>query len=187
MTNPTELAPNGLGVGAAVSNENGAQEQYLSDPQISRAKNEYCRSAGFFPNFLACYRSRAMWAHKCLDPSQYVGKGGLSQTPTNNIHFQLKNIPRRACSVILSFKLYIICADSGISTRLHSYGAGKYMRISLFLFGMYMVTSIDIKFYLHYGVDEQVSNKAGLPHLVGKKFTALKAGRCLLLITAQPG
>ena len=105
----------------------------------------------------------------------------------NNIHFQLKNIPRRACSVILSFKLYIICADSGISTRLHSYGAGKYMRISLFLFGMYMVTSIDIKFYLHYGVDEQVSNKAGLPHLAANKFTALKAGRCLLLITAQPG
>jgi len=50
-----------------------------------------------------------------------------------------------------------------------------------------MVTSIDIEFYLRYGVDEQVSNKAGLPHLAAKKFTALKAGRCLLLVTAHQG
>jgi hypothetical protein len=61
------------------------------------------------------------------------------------------------------------------------------MWISLYMFGIHMFTSIDIEFYLHYGGNEQVSNKASLPHLAAKKFTALKAGRCLLLVTAQPG
>jgi hypothetical protein len=54
------------------------------DPKINSVE-----ARDFFPIF-GLYQSRAMWAHKNVDPSQYVGKGGLSQTPTNNIHFHFK-------------------------------------------------------------------------------------------------
>jgi hypothetical protein len=53
-----------------------------------------------------------------------------------------------------------------------------------------MVTRINIEFYLHYGCNEKMSNKAAgecFAHLAAKQFTTLKAGSCLLLITTQPG
>jgi hypothetical protein len=50
------------------------------------------------------------------------------------------------------------------------------MRISLFLFAIHIVTvtSINIEFYLHYGGNEEVSNKASLSYLAKKNVTTLK-------------
>ena len=88
--------------------------------------------------------------------------------------------------MILSCKEYTFGPDSGVFKRLHSYVAGSYARISLFMFYILMVTSSNVGSYLVVDSNEQVCMKAALHDLAAKQFTAFKAGRCLLLATARP-
>jgi len=155
----TQPAWNSAGSDVAVFNENGTLEPYLSYPQSSRHENEAYGSAGFFPNFLAYKRSRAICMHNVVNPSEFSGKGGPLHKPTNIIHLSIKISTNTVSSAILSIEIFKICADSGIFQRLLTYFKGWYMRISLLMFTILMVTGTDIEFNRHVDVIEQVCNK----------------------------